>query len=247
MGTAAVAPSFLLARLVVAGTGGRWWCNDGGGLASGPPDLAASPVLQGAPSWLAGDGDGDGEASSGQCPSCPCIGRPVADTRWWARRGKVSRLLARMLAPAELRQVMHAERGCAANQVRPGVILVNGRSLSQGKLDLLLGCPVSPEHSCSETGQRSVRRLQNVTTGMRASGPQDLVALVSIGGWSPNQSVPQPAIILNPSFSCRRRRWRRQLRHFVEPEFLITEVMVSLLPFGRVSSIREPEFLSIEN
>uniref|UniRef100_A0A0E0HU69 Uncharacterized protein n=1 Tax=Oryza nivara TaxID=4536 RepID=A0A0E0HU69_ORYNI len=45
----------------------------------------------------------------------------------------------------------------------------------------------------------------NVTTGMRASGLQDPVALVSIGGWSPNQGAPQLAIILNPSFL--RRRW----------------------------------------
>uniref|UniRef100_A0A0E0C2A6 Uncharacterized protein n=1 Tax=Oryza meridionalis TaxID=40149 RepID=A0A0E0C2A6_9ORYZ len=44
----------------------------------------------------------------------------------------------------------------------------------------------------------------NVTTGMRASGLQDPVALVSIGGWSPNQGAPQLAIILNPSL---RRRW----------------------------------------
>uniref|UniRef100_A0A0E0C2A7 Uncharacterized protein n=1 Tax=Oryza meridionalis TaxID=40149 RepID=A0A0E0C2A7_9ORYZ len=45
---------------------------------------------------------------------------------------------------------------------------------------------------------------KNVTTGMRASGLQDPVALVSIGGWSPNQGAPQLAIILNPSL---RRRW----------------------------------------
>nr|AAL34942.1 Putative G-protein [Oryza sativa] len=74
-----------------------------------------------------------------------CIGRPVADARRRARLGKGSRLLARLLAPAEVRQVMRAERGCAANQVRPGEILVNGRGLSQGELDLLLGCAVPPE------------------------------------------------------------------------------------------------------
>ncbi|XP_052133729.1 extra-large guanine nucleotide-binding protein 3-like [Oryza glaberrima] len=74
-----------------------------------------------------------------------CIGRPVADARRRARLGKGSRLLARLLAPAEVRQVMRTERGCAANQVRPGEILVNGRGLSQGELDLLLGCAVPPE------------------------------------------------------------------------------------------------------
>nr|BAD35392.1 hypothetical protein [Oryza sativa Japonica Group] len=46
---------------------------------------------------------------------------------------------------------------------------------------------------------------KNVTTGMRASGLQDQVALVSIGGWTPNQGVLQPAIIVNPSFSRHRR------------------------------------------
>jgi hypothetical protein len=40
---------------------------------------------------------------------------------------------------------------------------------------------------------------------MWAWGLQDQVALVSISGWSPNQGVPQPAIILNPSFSRHRR------------------------------------------
>ncbi|XP_006661610.3 extra-large guanine nucleotide-binding protein 3-like [Oryza brachyantha] len=74
-----------------------------------------------------------------------CIGQPVADARRRARLGKGSRLLARLLAPAEVRQVMRAERGCAANQVWPGEILVNGRGLSQGELDLLLGCAVPPE------------------------------------------------------------------------------------------------------
>uniref|UniRef100_A0A0D9XHE2 Extra-large guanine nucleotide-binding protein 3 n=1 Tax=Leersia perrieri TaxID=77586 RepID=A0A0D9XHE2_9ORYZ len=74
-----------------------------------------------------------------------CIGRPVADARRRARLGKGSRLLARLLAPAEVRQVMRAERGCAANQVRPEEIVVNGRGLSQAELDLLLGCAVPPE------------------------------------------------------------------------------------------------------
>nr|AAX96857.1 hypothetical protein [Oryza sativa Japonica Group] len=62
--------------------------------------------------------------------------------------------------------------------------------------------------SATSTGPAMVApecQPKNVTTGMRASGLQDQVALVSIGGWSPNQGVPQPAIILNPSFSRHRR------------------------------------------
>ncbi|CAN6294024.1 unnamed protein product [Urochloa humidicola] len=74
-----------------------------------------------------------------------CIGAPVADPRRRSRLGKGSRLLARVLAPGELRQVMRAERGCAANQVRPYEVVVNGRRLSQGELDLLLGCALPPD------------------------------------------------------------------------------------------------------
>ncbi|KAL6641580.1 hypothetical protein ACP70R_019761 [Stipagrostis hirtigluma subsp. patula] len=73
-----------------------------------------------------------------------CIGAPVPDPRRRARMGKRSRMLARLLAPAEVRQVMRAERGCAANQVRPDEVVVNGRGLSQGELDLLLGCALPP-------------------------------------------------------------------------------------------------------
>ncbi|RLN39939.1 extra-large guanine nucleotide-binding protein 3-like isoform X1 [Panicum miliaceum] len=74
-----------------------------------------------------------------------CIGAPVVDPRRRARLGRGSRLLARVLAPEERRQVMRAERGCAANQVRPDEVVVNGRGLSQGELDLLLGCAVPPD------------------------------------------------------------------------------------------------------
>nr|XP_034575891.1 extra-large guanine nucleotide-binding protein 3-like isoform X2 [Setaria viridis] len=74
-----------------------------------------------------------------------CIGAPVADPRRRTRLGKGSRLLARVLAPAELRQVMRAEHGCAANQVRPDEVVVNGRGLSQGELDLLIGCALPPD------------------------------------------------------------------------------------------------------
>ncbi|EAZ15130.1 hypothetical protein OsJ_30543 [Oryza sativa Japonica Group] len=88
---------------------------------------------------------GDGVHAGGPASASAASGRPVADARRRARLGKGSRLLARLLAPAEVRQVMRAERGCAANQVRPGEILVNGRGLSQGELDLLLGCAVPPE------------------------------------------------------------------------------------------------------
>ncbi|CAM0956808.1 unnamed protein product [Alopecurus aequalis] len=74
-----------------------------------------------------------------------CVDQPVTVARRRARLGNGSRLLARLLAPAEVRQVMRAERGCASNHVRPDEVVVNGRGLSQGDLDLLLGCAVPPE------------------------------------------------------------------------------------------------------
>ncbi|CAN6299887.1 unnamed protein product [Urochloa humidicola] len=74
-----------------------------------------------------------------------CMGAPVVDPRRRARLGKGSRLLSRVLAPGELRQVLRTERGCAANQVRPYEVVVNGRGLSQGELDLLLGCALPPD------------------------------------------------------------------------------------------------------
>nr|TKV94524.1 hypothetical protein SEVIR_9G300900v2 [Setaria viridis] len=40
---------------------------------------------------------------------------------------------------------MRAEHGCAANQVRPDEVVVNGRGLSQGELDLLIGCALPPD------------------------------------------------------------------------------------------------------
>ena len=66
-----------------------------------------------------------------------CVGHPVTVARRRASLGHGSRLLARLLAPAE--------RGCASNHVRPDEVVVNGRGLSQGDLDLLLRCAVPPE------------------------------------------------------------------------------------------------------
>uniref|UniRef100_A0A0E0MW76 Uncharacterized protein n=1 Tax=Oryza rufipogon TaxID=4529 RepID=A0A0E0MW76_ORYRU len=57
-------------------------------------------------------------------------------------------------------------------------------------------------HGARVQGSRPAAR-RDLGEGMRASGLQDPVALVSIGGWSPNQGTPQLAIILNPSLRRR--------------------------------------------
>ncbi|KAL6847277.1 hypothetical protein ACP4OV_023130 [Aristida adscensionis] len=72
-----------------------------------------------------------------------CIGRPVAESRRDAL-GRGSRVLRRLLSAAEVELVMRSERECAANQLRPEDVYVNGAKLSPEELVLLQGCPCPP-------------------------------------------------------------------------------------------------------
>ncbi|KAL6623494.1 hypothetical protein ACP70R_033373 [Stipagrostis hirtigluma subsp. patula] len=72
-----------------------------------------------------------------------CIGRPVAESRRDAL-GRGSRVLRRLLSAAEVELVMKSERECAANQLRPEDVYVNGAKLSPEELVLLQGCPCPP-------------------------------------------------------------------------------------------------------
>ncbi|KAK1626167.1 hypothetical protein QYE76_000482 [Lolium multiflorum] len=73
----------------------------------------------------------------------PCIGRPVAESRRGAL-GRGSRVLRRLLSAAEVDLVMRSERQCAANQLRPEDVYVNGARLVPEELAALQGCPCPP-------------------------------------------------------------------------------------------------------
>uniref|UniRef100_A0A0D3HWB6 Extra-large guanine nucleotide-binding protein 1 n=1 Tax=Oryza barthii TaxID=65489 RepID=A0A0D3HWB6_9ORYZ len=72
-----------------------------------------------------------------------CIGRPVAESKRDSL-GRGSRVLRRLLSATEVELVMRSERECAANQLRPEDVYVNGTKLSPEELVMLQGCQCPP-------------------------------------------------------------------------------------------------------
>ncbi|XP_028777099.1 extra-large guanine nucleotide-binding protein 1 [Neltuma alba] len=73
-----------------------------------------------------------------------CIGYRI-DENMRRTQGKCSRLLKHMLSDVQVKQIMHAELNCEANQMPPELFFVNEDPLDRSQLKLLQSCSKPPK------------------------------------------------------------------------------------------------------